>query len=71
MKTDDIEKVVIIVEFNNGNAHQVLTTKENKKILIGLLATMDNGLKLSGTLEPVAFTTANHILILPHAILFL
>lgn len=58
VKTDDIKTVVIIVEFNNGNAHQVLTTKENKKILIGLLATMDNGLKLSETLEPVTFTIA-------------
>jgi len=53
MTTKDIKTVLILVEFENGNAHQVLATKEHKKIMIDLLATMSGGLKLSEEIEPL------------------
>jgi len=31
MEIDDIEVIVMIVQFKDGSAHQVLTSKENKK----------------------------------------
>lgn len=56
MDLSDIKIVAILVEMENGNAHQVLTSKENKDILIRLLANMDGGtLRLSEEIMPVKF----------------
>lgn len=53
--TDDIEMVVIIVQFKDGSAHQVLTTKENKEIAVQMIALADQGLKLDKELMPMTF----------------
>lgn len=57
MKMSDIETVLIIVQFKNGSAHQVLTTKENKEIAVQMIALADNGLKLDKELMPVELET--------------
>lgn len=54
LKISDIELVVILVQVN-GKPHQVLTSKENKDILITMLSTWDNGLKLDTALAPIEF----------------
>lgn len=51
--TDDIETILIIVQFKDGSAHQVLTTKENKKIAVQMIALADQGLKLDKELAPI------------------
>jgi len=55
MDFDDIEHVAILVQLKNGEAHQVLSTPENKQIMLSLLAKMDDGLKLSKEIESVTF----------------
>jgi len=55
MNLNDIETVVIIVQFKDGSAHQVLTTKENKQIAVSLIAEMDGRLVLDKELLPVTF----------------
>lgn len=50
---DDIETVLIIVQFKDGSAHQVLTTKEHKEIAVRIIAQADNGLKLDKELAPM------------------
>lgn len=56
MKIDDIELVAIIVQFKDGNAHQVLASNENKQIYLRMLATMEGSLKLTKEILPVEFT---------------
>lgn len=58
MTTKDFKKIIILVETKEGVAHQVLSSDENKRIMIDLLATMDNGIKLSPKINPVSVTLA-------------
>ena len=51
--TKDIKTILILVEFEDGNAHQVLSTKEHKKMAIDFIATLDGTLKLSDEIEPL------------------
>lgn len=51
---DDIETIAILVQIK-GNSHQVLTTKENKEVLLRMLSSLDGGLKLDTALAPVEF----------------
>lgn len=54
MTISDIETIAILVQVD-GNCHQVLTSKENKQLLITMLSGMDDGLNLSDKIEPVKF----------------
>ena len=55
MNIEDIEVIVVIVQFKNGSAHQVLTTKENKKIALQLIANADGKLSVDKELMPIEF----------------
>ncbi|MFM9825332.1 hypothetical protein [Flavobacterium sp.] len=55
MEIEDIEVIVMIVQFKDGSAHQVLTTKENKKIALQIIASADGKLTLDKELAPVIF----------------
>ena len=55
MNLTDISKIVILVELKNGNAHQVLTSKENKEFALQLIATADGKLSLDKELAPIEF----------------
>lgn len=57
MDLNDIECIVILVQLKNGNAHQVLTTKENKEIALNIIAASDGKLCLDEELEPITFKT--------------
>jgi len=53
---DDIETVSVLVQFKNGDAHQVLTSKEMKHLMLRMLIDPDtNTLMLSEAIEPVQF----------------
>lgn len=54
---EDIKQVLIIVSFEDGSAHQVLSTPENKNIMLRMLAVADGGLKLDKELMPVKLKT--------------
>ncbi len=47
-----IEKILIVVELDNGNAHQVLASNDNKHLAINFLGRLENGIKLDKQLEP-------------------
>jgi len=49
----NIGKIAILVEFNDGKAHQVIASKENKKIFLELLAQCEGALNLSKEIEPI------------------
>lgn len=49
---ENIKTVLILVELDNGNAHQVLATKENKKLALTILAQMEGKLLLDAELVP-------------------
>ena len=55
MNLTDISQIVILVELKNGNAYQVLTSKENKEIALQIIATADGALRLDKELEPIEF----------------
>ena len=55
MTNKDIKKIAILIEFENGNAHQVLASMDDKRIILDLLASMTGGLKVSDRIEPVIF----------------
>lgn len=58
MDLEDIDTIVILVQLKNGNAHQVLTTKENKKIALQIITASDGGkLALDKELMPITFET--------------
>lgn len=57
MDLNDIEVIVILVQLKNGNAHQVLTTKENKEIALQIIAANDGKLSLDKELAPITFKT--------------
>lgn len=38
----EIKKILIVVEIDNGNAHQVLASKENKDLAINFLGQLEN-----------------------------
>lgn len=54
---NDITKVLIIVSFEDGSAHQVLSTAENKNTMLRMLAVADGGLKLDKELMPIKLKT--------------
>ena len=55
MDIKDINKIVILIELKKGNIHQVLTSRENKEIVLRIIASADNGLKVDKELEPIEF----------------
>jgi hypothetical protein len=59
MEIEDIEVIVMIVQFKDGSAHQVLTTKENKRIALNIVASADGKLTLDKALAPVIFEYAD------------
>lgn len=58
METDltinDIEQLVVIVQIN-GNAHQVLLSKQDKELTKHFLANLQGGLKLASEMMPLKF----------------
>jgi hypothetical protein len=53
LEIEDIESILIIVQFKDGNAHQVLTSKENKEVAIHMIAAADGRLALDKELAPM------------------
>ncbi|WP_298845578.1 hypothetical protein [uncultured Clostridium sp.] len=51
MEFDDIKTILVVVEFNDGNTHQVLSTKEHKKLSLQFLSGLDDGLTMSKEIE--------------------
>lgn len=49
---NEIARVLIIVELKNGNAHQLLATRENKKLAVDLLGQMEGAIRLDKKLVP-------------------
>jgi hypothetical protein len=58
---EDFEKIVIVVQLKNGCAHQVLSTSDNKIILLKMLSKMDGTLNLSKEIEPFILKTKKTI----------
>lgn len=52
-----IEKILIIIELDNGAAHQVLASKENKDLMIQMIGKLENGIALDKELEPINLKT--------------
>lgn len=52
---DDIEQLIILVQIK-GNCHQVLLSKDDKKVVQHFIATMTSGLKLSQELQPITLS---------------
>lgn len=52
---EDVNTIAIFIQLKNGNAHQVLASKENKHLALTLLAKLESGLKLTTEIEPVQF----------------
>lgn len=50
-----IKKIAILVELENGNAHQVLATASMKEIILNFLTNKDGVLQLSDQIEPITF----------------
>lgn len=48
-----IQTILILVELNNGHAHQVLASAEQKEICMALLRSEEGVLRLSDRVEPV------------------
>lgn len=55
METNQIKTIVVLVELNNGNVHQVLTTKEQKQCALQILLSENGNLQVSDALEPINF----------------
>ena len=55
MTIDQIKTIVVLVELEDGNVHQVLTTKELKQVFIQLLVSDNKTLQVSDALEPITF----------------
>lgn len=41
-----ITKLSMLVELNNGNIHQLITTSENRDIYLGVIAQYEGGIKI-------------------------
>ncbi len=57
-----IRRILILVELDNGHAHQVLANAEKKEVCMALLRNEDGELLLSKRVKPVTlekFTEAN------------
>lgn len=52
---ENIKKIVILVELNDGSVHQVLTTKEQKRAALLMLLGESKTLQVSEALEPMSF----------------
>lgn len=55
MNISDIQKIVILIETPEGNAHQVLASKENKEICLQILAQAEGGLRVTKEIMPIEF----------------
>lgn len=56
-----ITQVLILVEMDNGHAHQVLTSKEHKDLVLQLLRNDEGVLQLSERVKPI--TVENYALL--------
>ena len=54
-----IKKILILVELENGDAHQVLASKEQKEICVHLLKSEDGVLRLSKKIKPIRLELEN------------
>lgn len=59
MDIEDIEIIFLAVQLKDGSAHQVLTSKQNKEILLQVLAGMDGNIKLDKEIEPITLEYKN------------
>ena len=48
-----INKILVLVELENGDAHQVLASREQKEICVHLLRSEDGQLRLSQKIKPI------------------
>jgi hypothetical protein len=54
-----INKILVLVELENGDAHQVLTSREQKEICVHLLRSEDGQLRLSQKIKPIKLELEN------------
>lgn len=54
-----INKILVLVELENGDAHQVLASKEQKEICVRLLKSEDGVLRLSKKIKPIRLELEN------------
>lgn len=54
--TDQINKIAILIETENGCGYQILATKEDKKLALTMLAKLQGGLKVSKPIKPIEIT---------------
>lgn len=54
-----INKILVLVELENGDAHQVLASKEQKEICVRLLKSEDGVLRLSEKIKPIRLELQN------------
>jgi hypothetical protein len=54
-----IKKILVLAEFENGDAHQVLASKEQKEICVHLLKSEDGVLRLSKKIKPIRLELKN------------
>jgi hypothetical protein len=54
---DTIETIAILVQFEDGSAHQVLARPGNKKLAVEMLARLEGKLTLDKELLPIEFKT--------------
>ena len=55
-----IKTILILVELDNGNAHQVLADAETKEICMNLLTNDEGVLRLSHRIEPITLEKRTH-----------
>lgn len=55
MTEKEINRIVVLVEFKDGSVHQVLTTKEKKELMIGMLTNDKGALQVTAEIEPFEF----------------
>ena len=54
-QTKEIKTIVVLLEFEDGSVRQVLTTKEQKQLALGLLINGKGVLQCSDAIEPFEF----------------
>lgn len=54
-----VKSIVVLVELENGNCHQVLTTNQQKEAALSILVSSNGKLTLSDEIEPIKFEIKN------------
>lgn len=60
MTEQEISRIVVLVEFNTGAVHQVLSSREKKQLLIQMLTNDEGVLQVTAEIEPFEFQFKPH-----------